>query len=137
MKSDEALVARATVHDRDALDELVRRYQSRIHELARVLTRGDDATQDLVQEAFIRAYRGLSRFRGESTFRTYREIASILGVPIGTVESRIFRARRQLRPMLAPLVAHVTDLREHTPSDRRRAQRRLVGETGSRLGVGR
>jgi RNA polymerase sigma-70 factor, ECF subfamily len=34
----------------------------------------------------------------------YREIALALGVPIGTVESRIFRARQQVRPLLEPLI---------------------------------
>jgi len=35
---------------------------------------------------------------------SYREIAQLTGVPIGTVESRIFRARQQLRRELAPLI---------------------------------
>ena len=33
----------------------------------------------------------------------YREIADTLGIPIGTVESRIFRGRQRLRPLLEPL----------------------------------
>jgi RNA polymerase sigma-70 factor, ECF subfamily len=33
----------------------------------------------------------------------YREIADALGIPIGTVESRIFRGRQRLRPLLEPL----------------------------------
>jgi RNA polymerase sigma-70 factor (ECF subfamily) len=35
----------------------------------------------------------------------YAEIAGMLGIPIGTVESRIFRARQRLRPLLAPLLS--------------------------------
>lgn len=35
----------------------------------------------------------------------YREIAEALGVPLGTIESRIFRARQRLRPLLEPLRA--------------------------------
>ena len=38
----------------------------------------------------------------------YREIASVLGVPIGTVESRIFRGRQRLKPLLEPLRLRVS-----------------------------
>jgi RNA polymerase sigma-70 factor (ECF subfamily) len=179
---DEALVAEAARGNRDAFDVLVRRYQSRLFQLIRILTRGDEESEDLVQETFVRAYRAVHRFRGESTFRTwlhriavnvvrthltrrggrrgtrrfetndeedavaqlasaddletavvrrrmidqalaqlpadlrllvtlrdvqgleYREIAAITRLPIGTVESRIFRSRRRLRPLLEPLL---------------------------------
>ena len=38
----------------------------------------------------------------------YREIASVLDVPIGTVESRIFRGRQRLKPLLEPLRLRVS-----------------------------
>ena len=43
----------------------------------------------------------------------YREIAVITGLPLGTVESRIFRGRRRLRPMLEPLFAKSAPRREN------------------------
>src|SRR5687767_9170180 len=153
-------------------------------QLVRILTGGDEESEDLVQDTFVRAYRGITQFRGECTFLTwlhqiamnvvrshvarrvsrrdraplvqdradnesaiarlqstedlenavvrrrmidqalarlpadmrllitlrdiqgleYREIATLTGLPIGTVESRIFRGRRRLRPMLEPLL---------------------------------
>lgn len=175
---------------REAFDELVRRHQRAIYNLTRMLTRGDAEAEDLVQETFVRAYRAIARFRGESAFRTwlsriavnvvrthldrrgrrpvtvdapahdpdgdlldtfpssddletavgqrraidralaelpldlrtvitlrdiqgleYHEIATVMNVPMGTVESRVFRARRRLRPLLAPL------LQRTAPSD--------------------
>ncbi len=160
----------------------MRRYQSRIITLARSRTGRTADAEDLAQEVFVRAYRSLRTFRGESTFKTwlyriainavrshgsrsarqqpvwgdsgadetapfdppddrpdaettlvrrdaieramaqlpddlreavtlrdvhgldYREIAEATGAPIGTVESRIFRARQRLRRSLAPLL---------------------------------
>ena len=39
----------------------------------------------------------------------YKEIARVTSSPIGTVESRIFRARRTLRPLLQPLVSAASE----------------------------
>ena len=201
MDVDETLVAQAANGNREAFDELVRRYQSRMFQLVRILTSGDADAEDLVQDTFVRAYRAVGQFRGDSTFRTwlhriavnvvrshaarrnsradrrtlryargaspdtdrgdeeskikrlaadddlenavvrrrmidqalarlppdlrllitlrdvqgleYREIALLTGLPMGTVESRIFRGRQRLRPMLEPLLARSAPRREN------------------------
>lgn len=184
MDADRGLVDAAAGGSREAFDELVVRYQGQVLNLVRAMTAADPDTDDLAQEAFVRAWRSVATFRSDSTFRTwlfgiainvvrthrgkrsrlrrlfwsppaladveldpvdrasvddgieaplamrevidralstlpedmreavvlrdvqgleYREIAEALGVPLGTVESRIFRARQRLRPLLEPL----------------------------------
>ena len=179
--ADVELVRAAAGGDLDAFEALVRRYESRIIGLARSYLGNPADAEDLAQEVFVRVYRSLRQFRGDSLFRTwlyrialnavrshrtqrgrrqavwedsgaderpfdveadqpsveatlvrrdaidralaglpddlreavvlrdvhgldYRQIAEATGAPIGTVESRIFRARQRLRVALAPLL---------------------------------
>lgn len=188
---DAELVRMARAGDERAYQALVVKYQRRIaRHVARYVRRASDV-EDVVQESFIRAYRGLAAFRGDSTFyswvyriatntalsflkraappvvlhadmpdderadgpfepgvsdaqdpervllakqigetveramarlqpelaealllyevegKSYKDIAQMLGMPIGTVRTRIFRARefiaRRLEPVLGPV----------------------------------
>src|SRR6188472_2639445 len=65
------LVAAAKEGDREAFDELVRATYASTYTLAYRLTGNEDDARDVVQEAYLRAYRGLRRFRGDAQFTTW------------------------------------------------------------------
>jgi RNA polymerase sigma-70 factor (ECF subfamily) len=69
--TDEELVARAKAGDLDCFNQLVVRWERPIYALAyRTLGREEEA-RDVVQEAFLRAYRGLRGFKGEAKFSSW------------------------------------------------------------------
>ena len=167
---DPGVVGAARSGDIGAFENLVRLYQGHVWRLALHLLHDPDLAADATQEAFVRAYRFLPRYRGESKFSTwlfsiarncaldearrasrrkrivdraeaqpapgfrdagvavevreavgalpldlrepvvmidmfgisYREVASILKVPEGTIKSRVHRAREILVESLSP-----------------------------------
>jgi RNA polymerase sigma-70 factor (ECF subfamily) len=72
------LVSAAKHGDKEAFDQLVRETYADAYTLAHRLTGNEDDARDVVQEAYLRAYRGLPRFRGEAQFSTwmYRIVAN-------------------------------------------------------------
>lgn len=189
---DQALVERVQKGDSKAFDLLVLKYQNRISKLIARFVRNQADVQDVAQEAFIKAYRAIGRFRGDSAFYTwlyriaintaknwivaknrrppssdidavdaeqydmdsrlkerstpenelmreeiertvydtiallpedlrtaimlremdgmsYEEIATTMECPIGTVRSRIFRAREAIDEKLKPLIGGLTN----------------------------
>jgi RNA polymerase sigma-70 factor (ECF subfamily) len=192
---DQLLVERVQRGDKKAFELLVIKYQRKLMRLVSRLVRDQAEAEDVVQEAFIKAYRALPQFRGESAFYTwlyrigintaknylvtqgrraptstetnaeeaetfddaeqlrdintpesmlatkqiastvniameslpeelrvaislreieglsYDEIAEAMGCPIGTVRSRIFRAREAIAEKLRPLLGTAIDKR--------------------------
>lgn len=73
------LVIRAKHGDRAAFDVLVERYAPRVYNLSLRITGSPEEAADCVQEAFLRAFASLRRFRGEAAFSTwlYRVAANV------------------------------------------------------------
>lgn len=188
---DQDLVLRVQQGDKRAFDLLVIKYQHRIIQLVNRYVKDPSEAQDIAQEAFIKAYRALSDFRGDSAFYTwlyriaintaknflvararrsgdveldiqeaeqvenapqlqgmdtpeqlvlndeilrtinaaidalpedmrmaimmreidgmsYEDIAQIMDCPVGTIRSRLFRAREAIDKQLNPLLSHGT-----------------------------
>ena len=89
--TDETLAALAAAGDTSAFETLVTRHQQRIHRLAFRLTGGEADAQDVLQETFLAAYRGIGSFRGASRFSTWL-------FRIATNAARMQRRSRSRRP---------------------------------------
>ncbi|MDW3220719.1 MAG: sigma-70 family RNA polymerase sigma factor [Acidimicrobiales bacterium] len=79
------LVQRAVDGEREAFDEMVRRTHRDAYGLALRLTSDEEDARDVVQDAYLRAYRGLDRFRGDAQFSTwlYRIVANCASTATG------------------------------------------------------
>jgi RNA polymerase sigma-70 factor (ECF subfamily) len=94
--SDKKLVKRVQRGDKGAFDLLVLKYQHKIVNLVMRYVRDPELALDITQEAFIKAYRALPRFRGDSAFYTcmYR-------IAVNTAKNHLAAQRR--RPMSVEL----------------------------------
>ncbi|HMK38240.1 MAG TPA: sigma-70 family RNA polymerase sigma factor [Bacteroidota bacterium] len=70
-RSDIELVQEVRNGRRQAFTELMRRYQERVYWVARRIVGSHDDADDVVQEAFVKAYLALGEFRGDSSFYTW------------------------------------------------------------------
>ena len=69
--SDEILSARARDGARSAFAELVGRYQDRVYRIALRMSHNPSDAEEIAQETFLLAHRGIATFHGESLFRTW------------------------------------------------------------------
>ena len=69
--SNSELVKKSQLGDRSAFEQLVLRHQELVFSLAYKLTGNREMANDVAQEAFIRAWKAIEKFRGDSTFSTW------------------------------------------------------------------
>jgi RNA polymerase sigma-70 factor (ECF subfamily) len=91
-QSDLDLVRRAQQNERGAFDLLVLKYQHKVIKLVARLLRDPTEAEDVAQEAFVKAYRALGSFRGDSAFYTW-----LYRIAVNTARNSI--ASRQRRPL--------------------------------------
>jgi RNA polymerase sigma-70 factor (ECF subfamily) len=123
------LVRRFAAGDESAFTEIVNRYRGKIYGLTLNLLHNPADAEEITQDAFIRAYRGLSRFRGESSLSTW-----LHRIALNLARNRywyFFRRRRQHwvsldRPLTEDSSATFADLVAAT--DRDPAQETVTSE---------
>ena len=115
---DDELVARTQAGDKRAFDLLVLKYQQKVANLISRYMRDSSEVQDVTQEAFIKAYRALPGFRGDSAFYTW-----LYRIAINTVKNHLVAQGR--RPPSDDVEAEVAEqmdmggrLREHATPER-------------------
>lgn len=88
---DQSLVDRVKRGDKSAFDVLVRKYQHKVVKLISRYIKDADEAQDVSQEAFIKAYRALPNFRGDSAFYTW-----MYRIAINTAKNHLVAQGRRL-----------------------------------------
>ena len=105
-RADQELVSRAKEGDKRAFDLLVLKYQQKVAGLISRYLRDTNEIMDVTQEAFIKAYRALPGFRGESAFYTW-----LYRIAINTVKNYLVsQGRRPPGDDVEPEVAEQMDM---------------------------
>lgn len=89
-ETDNALVQRVQAGDKSAFDLLVLKYQHRVLKLVSRFVNDSAEAEDVAQEAFLKAYRALASFRGDSAFYTW-----LYRIAINTAKNALVAHRRR------------------------------------------
>lgn len=88
---DSELIEQVRMGDKQAFDLLVQKYQFKILKLVNRYVKDPSEAMDVAQESFIKAYRALDRFRGESAFYTW-----LYRIAINTAKNHVVSQSRRL-----------------------------------------
>ena len=122
---DLALVRRALARDPNAFRTIIKTHNQRLYRIARGVMRNDAEAEDVVQEAYMRAFASLDAFRGEASFSTW-----LSRIVINEALGRL-RKRRRIVAMPENLEARIipfplNDLNPGDDPERAMAQRQIL-----------
>ncbi len=100
---DAALIARVLAGDTAAFESIVRRWQSPLINLAWRFCRDRARAEEMAQEAFLRAFRNLSQFRGDSAFSTW----------LFSLAANLYRTEIRRRPSMPLSLDEIAEPRDH------------------------
>jgi len=125
---DMALVRRALARDPDACRAIIKTHNQRLYRIARGVVRNDAEAEDIVQEAYMRAFASLGAFRGEASLSTW-----LSRIVINEALGRL-RKRKRVVPMpenpeaqIIQFPGNPSDLNPGEDPERTMAQRQILG----------
>lgn len=131
------MIAKIMAGDRESFHELIRPYERSVYLMALSLLRNEAEAEDAAQEAFIKAYRNLGRFRAESRFSTW-----LIAIVLNEARARLRRKQPGLTDSIddtegSVTPAQLTDWRE-LPSEavERQEVRSLIRKALAALPLG-
>ncbi|MFZ1946612.1 MAG: sigma-70 family RNA polymerase sigma factor [bacterium] len=126
--TDEELVEQARRGLPGAFDTLVSRYQDKVYRLARRLTNTQEDAEDVVQDAFVKAYQSLTEFKGTASFYTW-----LYRITLNLALMKIRRERGRFVPMDEPIETERGALVRDFPDDGPDPLADLIQKETSRL----
>ncbi|MBZ9819104.1 RNA polymerase sigma factor [Mesorhizobium sp. CA4] len=125
---DMALVSRALARDPGAFRAIIKTHNQRLYRIARGVVRNDAEAEDIVQEAYMRAFASLSSFRGEASLSTW-----LSRIVINEALGRLRKRRRTVAMPGSPEAQIIrfpstqNDLNPGDDPERTMAQRQILG----------
>lgn len=129
--SDDVLVGRARAHDIEAFRQLVERYRKKVYGIAWGMTGNHGDSDDIAQEAFIKAYRKLGEFEGQSGFYTWLYRIA-MNCSLDLLRRRGRRAELDLEGALDAAERRLADTRGASPDGMRGAAAEELREAVAR-----
>src|SRR6202167_4006995 len=106
---EQDLIARVQLGERELFYELVQPYERRVYAAALAILRNEHDAEDAVQEAMLKAFANIRRFRAEARFSTW-----LIQI---TVNEALMRRRRERTVVMEPIDDRADEEREYAPRE--------------------